>query len=207
MTDFILRIIVAGGYWGFALLMALENIFPPIPSEVVMGFGGIAAARGELDFALMVLVGTVGATAGNAAWYWLGARVRPRRLKAWVDRYGRWLTLDWRTVTHLRKRFRDHGGRIVFTFRFLPPFRSLISLPAGIARMPFGRFLLFTFAGGAIWNTCWAAAGYVLHLRFQLLEAYAGWFGIALVAGAVGLYLYRVTTWRPAGATGPPRIG
>lgn len=206
MTEFVLRIIVAGGYWGFAFLMALENIFPPIPSEVVMGFGGMAAARGELNFPLMVVVGTVGATAGNAVWYWLGARVRQRRLKAWIDRHGRWLTLDWKTVTQLRKQFKRRGGRIVFTFRFLPPFRSLISLPAGIARMPFGRFLLFTFAGAAIWNTAWGAAGYLLHMRFQMLEDYAGWFGLALFAGAIGLYLYRVARWRSALATGPARM-
>ena len=198
MTEFILRIIVAGGYWGFAFLMALENVFPPIPSEVVMGFGGMAAARGEFDFAAMVLVGTIGATAGNAVWYWLGARVGLRRLKRWTDRYGRWLTLDWRTVRHLRRQFKQHGGRIVFTFRFLPPFRSLISLPAGIAGMPFGRFVLFTFAGAAIWNLAWAGAGYLLHMRFRVIEDYVGWFGVALCAAAVALYAYRVATWRPA---------
>jgi membrane protein DedA with SNARE-associated domain len=197
MIDFVLRVIVAGGYLGFAALMALENVFPPIPSEVVMGFGGIAAARGEFDLVALVLIGTVGATLGNYAWYALGARLGERRLRHFVERHGRWLTLDWQDVERLRGKFRSRGGRIVFTFRFLPPFRSIISLPAGIARMSVWRFLAFTFAGSAIWNAAWATAGYLLHLRFRVLEDYVGWLGVALFVGAALLYLYRIATWRP----------
>lgn len=197
MTDFVLRVIVAGGYWGFAFLMALENVFPPIPSEVVMGFGGIAAARGEFQLPLLIFVGTLGATAGNAVWYGMGRRLGYARLRAFVERRGRWLTIDWDDVERLVQQFRTRGGRIVFTFRFLPPFRSIISLPAGMAHMPLWRFLAFTFAGSAIWNTAWAGAGYLLHQRFRMLENYVGWLGVALTLAALGWYAWRVARWRP----------
>ncbi len=197
MTEFVLRVITAGGYWGFVFLMALENVFPPIPSEVVMGFGGIAAARGEFSLALLILLGTAGATAGNLVWYWLGARLGEKRLRRVIERHGRWLTLDWHDVERLRVRFDRHGGWIVFAFRFVPNFRSLISLPAGIARMPLGAFVLGTFAGSAIWNTAWGCAGYLMHQRFEVVEGYVGWLGVALFVVAAGYYAYRVVTWRP----------
>lgn len=197
MTEFILRVITAGGYWGIAFLMALENIFPPVPSEVIMGFGGIAVARGHFGFLPLLLVGTLGTTAGNYVWYMIGERLGVRGLKPLVDRWGRWLTVEWADVKALRRRFRQQGGRIVFTFRFLPTFRTMVSLPAGMARMPRGRFLAFTFAGSAIWNAGLIAAGYVLGRQFTRLEHWIGWAGVAVTALFIALYFYRVATWKP----------
>lgn len=196
MTDFILRVITWGGYWGIALLMAVENVFPPIPSEIIMGFGGVAVARGDFRFLPLLVVGTLGATAGNYLWYMVGRRLGTRGLKPLVDRYGRWLTMDWEDVEALRRNFRERGGRIVFTFRCLPTFRTMISLPAGMARMPRWRFLAFTFAGSAVWNAALIAGGYVLGTRFGALEQWVGWAGLCIVAATILFYFYRVITWR-----------
>lgn len=195
MTEFILRVITWGGYWGVTLLMALENVFPPIPSEIIMGFGGVAVARGHFAFLPLLLVGTIGSTAGNYAWYAVGERLGTRGLKPFVDRWGRWLTLDWSDVEALRDQFRKRGGRIVFTFRFLPTFRTMISLPAGMAHMSRWRFLAFTFAGSAIWNAGLISGGYLLGTQFGELETWVGWAGAAITAIFLLWYLYRVITW------------
>ncbi len=202
MTDFILRVITGGGYFGIAFLMALENVVPPIPSEVIMGFGGIAVARGDMNFAALIAAGTVGTTLGNYAWYLVGAKLGYRRLKPFVDRHGRWLTVDWRNVESINGLFQRHGGKIVFFVRFLPTFRTMISLPAGMARMPRGRFLLFTAAGAAVWNTVLAGAGYILGTRFSTLEKYVGPVGLATVGMVVCWYVWRVFTWRPPAERG-----
>lgn len=197
MTDFVLRIITWGGYWGIAFLMAAENVFPPIPSEIIMGFGGLAVAQGDFAFLPLLLVGTVGATVGNYFWYLVGQKLGTDRLKPLVNRWGRWLTLEWEDVEALRDQFRDRGGRVIFSFRFLPTFRTIISLPAGMAHMPLGRFLAFTFAGTGVWNAGLIAGGYVLGTRFATLDAWVGWLGLAVTGGAMAWYCYRVATWRP----------
>ena len=151
MHELILRIIEQGGLLGIFVLMALENI-PPIPSEVIMGLGGVAVSRGTMDFWPLMLVGTVGCTAGNYMWYWLGDHWGRTRLEPFVDRWGRWLTMEWEDVEIARGFFQRHGPWVVFVFRFTPVFRTMISLPAGLAHMGVGRFLVFTFAGAFIWN-------------------------------------------------------
>ena len=95
MHDMILRLIEQGGYWGIALLMFLENVFPPIPSEVIMGLGGVGVARGTFSFWPLLLVGTFGSTLGNYVWFLVGDRLSYRRLEPIVTRWGRWLTVEW----------------------------------------------------------------------------------------------------------------
>ena len=197
MTDFILSWIAWGGYLGIFVLMALENVFPPIPSEVIMGFGGIAAARGDMALAPLIACGTAGTTAGNLFWYEVGRRLGYARFRPFVERHGRWLTMEWQDVERVHRFFVERGGAAVFVFRFMPTFRTMISLPAGMAGMPLWRFCLWTFAGSAIWNTVLALAGYVLGTRFQQLDRYLGPVGIAVTVLAIGYYLYRVATWAP----------
>lgn len=199
MTGFILDWIAWGGYFGIFLLMALENVFPPIPSEVIMGFGGIAVARGHMAMAPLILWGTAGTTAGNLVWYVVGRQLGYERFRPFVERHGRWLTLEWDDVVRVQRFFAERGGAAVFVFRFLPTFRTMISLPAGMAEMSVWRFLLWTFAGSAIWNTALAIAGYLLGTRFQMLDRYLGPAGVAITVLAIGFYLYRVATWKPRG--------
>jgi len=197
VTSLILDLIARGGYLGIFLLMALENVFPPIPSEVIMGLGGMAVARGDMAVVPLILWATAGTTAGNYWWYWVGRRVGYERFRPFIERHGRWLTLDWEDVEKLHRFFVRRGGSVVFVFRFLPTFRTMVSLPAGMTRMPLPRFLVWTFAGSAIWNTVLAYAGILLGRRFVALGDYVGPAAIALTVAMVAAYLYRVATWRP----------
>ncbi len=196
MTEFILNLIAWGGYVGIFILMTLENVFPPIPSEVIMGLGGMAVARGDMDMTPLLIVATLGTTAGNMVWYGIGRWIGIARLKPFVDRYGRWLTLTWDEVEQLNRFFNRHGLWVVFFFRFLPTFRTMISLPAGMAKMGMPRFLLATFVGSAIWNAVLAYAGLLLGSRFQELQVYVGPVAIATTAAVVVVWAYRVVTWK-----------
>ena len=199
MTEFILNGIAWGGYIGIFLLMALENIIPPIPSEVIMGLGGMAVARGDMSMVPLVLWGTAGTTAGNYVWYHIGRHVGYTRFRPFVERHGRWLTMEWEDVEKLHRFFVHHGGWVVFVFRFMPTFRTLVSLPAGMGRMPHWRFILATASGAAIWNCVLAGAGVLLDRNFEQLDRYVGPVAIALMVAMVGFYLYRVATWKPRG--------
>lgn len=199
MTEFILNWIAWGGYFGIFLLMVIENVFPPIPSEVIMGFGGMAVARGDMAMAPLLVIGTAGTTVGNVFWYAVGRWIGYQRLKPFVDRHGRWLTMCWEDVEKLHGFFDKHGPWVVFVFRFLPTFRTMISLPAGMTRMGLPRFLIATFAGSAIWNAVLAYAGLLLGSRFGDVQDYVGPVAVGMTAIMVIAYLYRVATWTPRG--------
>jgi len=197
LTDVIVSLIAWGGYLGIFLLMALENIFPPIPSEVIMGLGGIAVAQGKMAMLPLILWGTAGTTAGNVFWYELGRHFGYLGLRPTVERYSRWLTVDWHDVERLHDFFQRHGQWVVFVFRFMPTFRTIVSLPAGMARMPRPRFLLWTAAGAAIWNCILAGAGYYLGTNFRELDRFVGPVAVGIMVAIVLLYLWRVATWKP----------
>lgn len=199
MTDFIIEWIARGGYLGIFLLMALENVVPPIPSEVIMGLGGMAVARGHMALVPLILWGTAGTTVGNLFWYEIGRRMGVARFRPFVERHQRWLTMDWDDVVRLDHFFHKHGHWVIFVFRFLPTFRTVISLPAGMAKMPLWKFLLFTFVGSAVWNTMLAAAGLLLGSRFDQLDRYVGPFAVGTTVLIVLAYVYRVVTWKPSG--------
>lgn len=197
MNDWIFRLIEGGGYWGIAFLMVLENLFPPIPSELIMGIGGISVAQGRMELLPLMIAGTLGSTLGNYAWFVLGRALGYERLKPFVDRFGRVLTMDWHDVARLVVFFQKHGQWVVFAMRFSPFMRTLISLPAGLARMGHVRFLLFTLAGAAIWNAVLIWAGYHLGRNFSGIEEYSGPVAVVCVAVIAVIYVYRVITWRP----------
>lgn len=197
MHDLIIDAIVLGGYFGIFALMVLENIFPPIPSEVIMGLGGVLVARGEMEFWPLLLAGTAGCTAGNYAWYWVGDKWGFQRLEPFVDRHGRWLTLDFRDIEKAARFFRNHGQWVVFFLRFSPFLRTIVSLPAGLAHMSLWRFLLFSFAGSMVWNALLIEGGRRLAPLIEKYDKWAGW----AIAGLIGLmlawYVWRVISWKP----------
>jgi membrane protein DedA with SNARE-associated domain len=197
MNDFIIETIAQGGYWGIALLMVLENVVPPIPSELIMGIGGVLMARGVMDFWPLLAAGTVGSTAGNYAWFWVGDKWGYRRLRPLIDRYGRWLTVDWEHIEQATRFFQRHGQWVVFLLRFSPFLRTMISLPAGLAHMSHWRFLAFTFAGAAIWNVVLIFGGSLLASYLDSYEGLMGWLILAGVALTAIGYLWRVFTWKP----------
>ncbi|MBL0916301.1 MAG: DedA family protein, partial [Sphingopyxis sp.] len=151
MTNFILDLIQSWGYFGIFVLMVLENVFPPIPSEVIMGLGGIAVSQGRFDFWTLIAVAVAGTTVGNWVWYAIGRWIGYERLKPFIDRHGRWLTMDWAEVERLHGFFLKHGPAIVFIARFMPVARTMVSLPAGMVRMNQAKVLLWTASGATIW--------------------------------------------------------
>lgn len=195
MTDWVVRLIDAGGYWGIAFLMVLENVFPPIPSELIMGIGGIRVGQGKMEMIPLLIAGTIGTTIGNFFWYLIGFKLGFKRLKPLIDRYGRWLTLRWRDVEWLDRCFERHGEKIVFLFRFMPAFRTIVSLPAGLFRMGYLRFTLWTMGGALIWNIILVACGYYLGAHFDKIDEWLGPITNVCVGAIVVAYVWRLVRW------------
>lgn len=197
MDEWIITLIEQGGYWGIALLMFLENVFPPIPSELIMGLGGIAVARGSMEFWPLLAVGTIGSTLGNYVWFLAGDRLGYQRLEPIVSRWGRWLTMEWEDIERASRFFRRHGQWIVFAMRFSPFLRTMISLPAGLSHMKHVKFLAFTFAGAAVWNTLLIIGGQWLNAYLAETKQWLGWIVLGSLVLVIGAYLWRVATWKP----------
>lgn len=188
---------LAWGYFGIFLLMVLENVIPPIPSEVIMSVAGIAASQGRFDFTLLVLVGTFGCIIGNLFWFEIGRRFGYERLRPFVDRWGRWLTIEWRDIEKMHAFFSRWGGVTVFIFRFMPIGRTVISIPAGLMRMPFWAFILYTTAGSLVWNLILVGVGFWLGANFDTIEHWVAPIVTGILVVLVLAYLWRVSTWRP----------
>lgn len=197
MHDFIIQAIAQGGYVGIFLLMALENIFPPIPSEVIMGIGGVLVARGEMQFWPLMIIGTLGSVAGNYAWYWVGDKWGYERLDPLIAKHGRWITLDFTDIERAVRFFEKHGQWMVLFLRFSPFLRTIVSLPAGLAHMSLWRFLVFTFIGSGIWNLLLVEGGRRLAPLLTKYETYASWGIAGIVVLLLVWYGYRVATWKP----------
>lgn len=162
-----------------------------------MGLGGIAVAQGRMEMVPLILWSTLGTIAGNYVWYAIGRRFGYLGLRPTVERYSRWLTIDWQHVEELHDFFTRHGQWVVFVFRFMPTFRTMVSLPAGMVHMPRGLLLLWTAAGAAIWNCILAGAGYYLGTNFRELDRFVGPAAVGIMAVILLLYLWRVATWKP----------
>lgn len=195
VNAFILNTLTAGGYLGVFLLMAIENVIPPIPSEVIMGYGGVLVERGQFKFWPLLIIGTTGTVVGNCFWYWLGRRWDEDQLHRFADKYGRWLTVDWKRFQNVRRVFRKHGDWVVFVLRFSPFFRTIISLPAGLAGMNIWRFMVFTFLGSLIWNGLLIWGGGAMSGALQRYDKVAGYIVIGFVVLGVVWYIWRVVTW------------
>jgi len=197
LFDWILRTVGEWGLTGVGALMFLENIFPPIPSELVMPLAGFAAARGTLSFWPAVLAGTVGSLAGAGVWYGVGRRIGHERLWNWVDDHGRWLTLSRRDLDRAQKWFEDRGGLAVMVGRLVPGIRTLISVPAGIAKMPILPFLAYSAAGTVIWTAILASLGRMLGSQYTSVEKFMGPASYIVLAAVISLYIYRVISYKP----------
>jgi len=194
-SDWIVDLITRGGYFAVALLMLAENVFPPIPSEVVMPVSGIVAATGSMFLVGVIVAGTAGALAGQFLWYWVGARVGEERLMRWAERHGRWITLSPREIHKVSTWFQTHGSRAVFIGRLIPGIRTFISLPAGLARMPVGRFLLYSLLGSGVWTAALAYAGYALRDRYENVTRFVGPVSSLVIGAIVVLYIWRLVTF------------
>ena len=194
MSDWVVRLIEQSGYLGVGFLMFLETIFPPIPSEVIMPVAGVAAAQGKLDFALVVASGTTGAMFGNTVWYLAARALGAHRLRPFIRRYGKWLTLNWSEVQRAERWFGIHGSAFVLFARMLPTIRSLVSIPAGLLRMRFRNFLIASTVGTAGWTLLLAAAGYKLEENIGEVESFIGPIANAILIVLAAGYVWRLLT-------------
>jgi membrane protein DedA with SNARE-associated domain len=192
--DFIVELVSRSGYLGVFLLMAAENIFPPIPSELIMPLAGFVAARGDLNVVLVLIAGTAGSVLGALPWYYAGRLFGRERMKRLASRHGRWVTVSPEDVDKALHLFERHGRKAVFFGRLVPAVRTLISVPAGIARMPILPFLAYSTAGSLIWTALLAIAGYILQAQYTLVADYLDLVSKVVVGLIVAAYLYRLVT-------------
>lgn len=196
MDDWVRQVIEALGLWGIALLMFLENLFPPIPSELVMPLAGFFAADGETSILGVIIAGTAGAVAGAIFWYAVARRLGERRLRHFAERHGRWITLSPDEIGRLQNWFRRHQAWAVPLGHLVPGLRTFVSIPAGLFHMGLPRFLLLTTLGAGVWTALLALAGYMLGRNFGEVERWLGPVSIAVIAGILIFYLYRIATFR-----------
>jgi membrane protein DedA with SNARE-associated domain len=198
--EWIVTVITRLGYFGVATLTFLENVFPPIPSELVIPLAGFVAAEGDLRLGLVIITGSVGSLAGAFVWYALGRRIGEHRLRAWVARHGKWLTLSVHDVDRAQLWFKRHGSAAVFVGRLMPGVRTFVSLPAGFSAMPLVPFLLYSALGTAIWTAALAYAGVALQANFTLVGDYIN-VATDILLIVVGIMLVRryIRCWKATG--------
>ncbi|MGD9616092.1 MAG: DedA family protein [Alphaproteobacteria bacterium] len=195
MFDWITGFIERGGYFGIALLMFIENVFPPIPSELIMPLAGFTSARGDLNIVGAVLVGSAGSVLGSTLWYFAGYWFGADRLKRLAARHGRWLTVTPDEIDKAIAWFDRHGGKAVLMGRLVPTVRTLISVPAGIARMHLVPFLIYSGIGTLAWTALLGGAGYLLESQYELVADWVDPVSYVVVGLLVLGYVYRVATF------------
>lgn len=187
------------GYLAVALLVALESVFPPIPSEVVLPVGGFVAGRGDASLLGMIAAATVGSVVGAWVLYGVSAAIGPVRLHAFVARHGRWFGLKPQHLTRAETWFAHRRDAAVLIGRCVPLIRSIVSIPAGFQRMPFLRFTVLSAAGSLVWNTALIGAGAVLGERWHRVGDVMGLVqgALLLLAGAGAAWLLWQKVLRP----------
>lgn len=203
-TGLVADLIVAFGEIGVFLLVFIETVIPPIPSELVLTLAGWQAQVGRMSLPLTIAAATLGATLGSLVLYWLGAKLGEERALRLMARLP---LVEDEDLQRASAAFRRYGPAVVFFGRFLPIVRSLVSLPAGAQHMPLGRFVLMTAAGSAIWNTVLVGGGFLLGTQHERLEAILGYLDyvvIGALAVGVGWLLIRHLRRRRASASELP---
>lgn len=193
ITEFVVslgtHVIQTTGYAGVFVLMVAESMVLPVPSEAVMPFAGFLAAQGTLSSAAAVAVATLGSLVGSLLSYTM-ARFGGRPL---ILRFGKCLLLDARDLEATDRFFARRGSLTVFVSRFIPVVRHLISLPAGVARMPLLPFSLLTVAGAGLWNAALVWCGFALGRNWARVGRYAGWIDVGIVVGLAALVAFFIT--------------
>lgn len=190
------ELISKGGYPGIVLLTFLETIFPPLPSELFMPLAGYVASRGTLSLPGVIAAGTLGSLAGAWFWYAVGRAIGLDRARELAARHGRWLTLHPRDIDRGNAWFERHGGAVVLFGRMMPAIRSVVSVPAGVAHMPVGRFLALSTIGTLIWTSLLMTAGYKLGADYARVAVWADPFSNIVIAGLIGIYVVRLIRFR-----------
>ncbi|MEH1054184.1 DedA family protein [Micromonospora sp. CPCC 206171] len=188
LTGWVASVIDSLGAVGVALLVALESIIPPIPSEVVLAMAGYLASEGRFHLVVIVLAATAGSLLGALVLYWLGAALGEERLKRWLDHIP---LVDSDDLEKADRWFERYGRWAVLIGRVVPVVRSLVSVPAGANRMPLGEFVLLTTLGSGVWNTLIVGLGYALGSRWEDVDRYSSWFNYAIFA----VFAVMIASW------------
>tara|TARA_B100000700_G_scaffold299992_1_gene367623 strand:- start:109 stop:765 length:657 start_codon:yes stop_codon:yes gene_type:complete len=186
------------GYGAILLAMFLENLIPPIPSELIMPLGGFYVSQGQLDFFPVVLAGLIGTVIGALPWYGIGKLVNEERLEQWLERNGRWIGINPKELARSRKWFNRYGVSLVFWGRLIPGIRTLISVPAGVELMPITPFLIWTTAGSLIWTLFLTITGFYLGDNYSKIEIWISPFSsifktmiVLVISGALITLIYK----------------
>lgn len=172
MLDWITQGIDSWGYMGILILMFLENIFPPIPSELIMPLAGFTIAQGKFNFLGVILSGVMGSILGALPWYYFGKNWGEKKLKEWIEKRGKWLTLSTEDLERSQQWFRHYGNWVVLLGRVIPGIRTYISIPAGLEKMPIFSFLVYSTLGTIIWISFLTVVGYWLGDNYILVEEF-----------------------------------
>ena len=198
MLKWIMEVISSAGYAGIVALMFIENVFPPIPSELIIPLAGYMVSKGQFEFAGVIVAGTIGSVLGALPLYYAGRKIKEERLRKLTKTYGRWMAMTADDIDRAQKWFDKYGGWTVFFCRLVPGIRSVISIPAGISRMPPAAFLLWSTAGMALWTTILTTAGYLLKSNFERFEEYLDPVVYVVFGALAVMYIYRVFKKRNA---------
>lgn len=174
MQEWITNTMTSLGYVGIGLLMFLENLFPPIPSELIMPLAGFTIAKGKMAFFPAILAGVIGTMLGALPWYYVGKLVGEENLKRLAEKYGKWISVSSRDIEKADNWFDRHGEKAVFFCRLVPGVRTLISLPAGISGMHLVPFLIYSTVGTTLWVGFLTYTGYILGEKYELVDEYLG---------------------------------
>jgi len=194
LTGWVTDIIDALGYPGVAFLVALENVFPPIPSEVVLPLSGFVAGRGDASLIGMIIAATVGSVVGALVLYGLAAWIGRENLHRFIARWGRWFQVKPDDMARAEEWFDRRANAAVLFGRCVPLIRSIVSIPAGFRRMPLIPFILSTTVGSLAWNVALIGAGALLGDRWETVGDYVGilqWVVIVAIVAAVAWFLWR----------------
>jgi membrane protein DedA with SNARE-associated domain len=201
MFSSLTAVIEAAGLPALVLVMFLETVFPPVPSEIVLPFAGYYASTGAVHLIGVVLASTLGSVLGALTLYWVGTLITEEQLKDFIRRHGKWAMLAPKDIDSASHWFAKYGHWAVLIGRFIPLVRSLISLPAGLERMNLSIFLTYTVIGTLCWNSLLAVSGYILGVKYAEVEHMIAPISSAVIAvlgiSVVGFILYRLLRKRP----------
>lgn len=191
MQQFILHIIEQFGYFGVFFLILIENVFPPIPSEVILLISGFFSSYTSLSVFYMILASTLGSFLGAIILYYIGKIFNKERLKKIVNgRLGKILFLKENDIDKADEWFDNKGNKSVFFCRFVPIVRSLISIPAGMSEMPMGKFIIYTICGSMIWNTVLICLGYRLGSNWEYVLTILDKYQMVVIVILVIIFAY-----------------
>jgi membrane protein DedA with SNARE-associated domain len=188
LIEFFVKIIEAGGYAGIVLLMTLESMIAPVPSEAVMPFAGFLWFLGKMSFLPIVLWSILGSLVGSLISYYIGYRGG----EPIVRRYGKYIFLNEEHLEATKKFFNKHGGKTIFIGRFIPVIRHFISIPAGAGKMNVFQFVVYTFFGAGIWNAFLVWAGYALAENWMTIRKYGEAIDVVLIIFIVSFAVYYI---------------